>query len=557
MYKRTGFQILHAILGFIILLNILDFLEVLNPFWDYVKKIISWFLVGVLFYRLSPSNVLLGVKRRSLDFWFVAAAFSLTINDMVRYAVIMRENMILSAQYVGFFQEPGVAASVINVTEEAWNSLSILGLVPDAATRLFEYASQLTMSAPVLHVAFSYAGEQVTYAVAPIGLSGSLLTVYNSLFPLSGVIQAWGLLLGMLGLLAWALAALRVEIHEKSVLGLLGAGRARGKHVVARFVLLFLVAVFFFLFVFSLVMEWLAIAIDAPILMIALLTSVFLIIVRHERFSVRQWEEWVTHVGAEYVEPFMDLFTQRRTVLLGVSGLLVLHLLTEVLNYLLPFVLPMRDQLYLAQLGPGHDNIFSLIDFSGSLVQDGAVVLVAFANVIAWFGLLTIPGYIWYKLYRLRTEDHPRHHPSFSPFSLGLFSASLLIMLLAPMIWFKKLSESGLVGVDFYTQPYASPLSPVMIVLWGLAIFVLVFFSAQFGMRRYMYLIPLLSSVLFMGVYAYVFFLSSFEYYLLAGLSAFSIGAFGLGAIFSLFLLYTAAFYASGYVLFIYEIVRD
>lgn len=554
MYKRTGFQILHLVLLFIIVLNILDFFEVLNPFWDYVKKVVSWFLVGLLFYRLSVTKLFVGVKSRLLDLWFVLAAFALTVNDMLQYAEVSRERMLLAVtEYVAFFQESGPVAAVVNVTEGVWNSMN-LGIVPSVLEYGIEYVGALTMNNPVVYLSFSYLGAESTYGLAPVGLSGSMLTVYNSLVPLTPVIASWGLLIGMLGMLAWSLLALRLPVQPGSFLVLIEG--ARGK-VVYRFFLLFFIATFFFLFVFSLVSEWLAIAIDAPILMFAIIGS-FLVIVRaHKKFSFGAWEEWVTHVGAEYVEPFMQLFTQKRTLLLGISGLLVLHLVTEVFHYLLPFILPLRDPLYMAQLGPGHDNLFFLVasNLSGSLFVDAAMFFVAAANVIAWFCLLTMPAYIWYKIYRLRSEDHERHHPHFSPFVLGLFSACLVMLLWSRMIWFKRLSIEGLVGVDFTTSLYAS--NPVPLVLVGLGVFVVVFLLAQFGLRNFLYVIPLLSSVIFMGVYAYLFFLSSFENYLLAGLNAFAASSYGLGLVFFLFLLYTAVFYASGYLLFLYEIVRD
>jgi len=404
------------------------------------------------------------------------------------------------------------------------------------------------MSTQTVYFAVSHGSEQLVYAMTPLGLNGTILSMYNSLMPHIPYWEQTGLMIGVIGLLIIAaLSALIIPIEQKSFLGLVDNGPAQGLgRVLARFVLVFLAFMFFFLFVFSLVAEWLAIAIDAPILMIAIVASFVLAHLHRVSFDFTKWEEFVTGFGD--VSSFVELFHSKRTVLLGLSGILVLHVMAEILVYLLPFALPLRDQLYLSQLGPGHDNLFTLV----SSVPE---VIVAVLNLVAWFCLLAIPGYIWYKIYCLRGEDHARHYPRFSPWFLGLFTGSLAVMLMTRMIWFRQIEGGSLIGVDFYTQSLAVPgMQPVLI---GLGLGILVFVLAQFSIRPFLYLIPRSASILFLGVYSFLFFMSSAMQYFILMMITFSSEAYFASLAFLLFLLFSLFFYMPVFLLFVYEIFRD
>lgn len=547
------------------MLNILDFLELLDPFWDYVKKIVSWTLVGYLFWHLSPTRVLFGHRRKWLDLSVIFACFAMILNDLLQYFTIMRGVMVAKAyEYLVFSPAPAGAVAdvaVRSVSESAWNSLA-LSFIPDVSARLMELAPFLTMSREYATVLFERSGQEILFSAYPQGLNGALLQFYNSVVPLANIIQEYALLFGVALLLLIAVfVTLRLPIKRKSFVGLLDEGEARGKGIPLRFIVVFLALLFFSLFVFNLVMEWLAVAIDAPILMVALAVSV-LLLTHHAHFSVGAWADWVTSFGTNFIEPFTRLFYRRSTVLLGVSGLLVLHLLTEIGNFLLPFVAPMRDSLYLSQLGPGHDNVFALAihEFSGSLFADTSLVLVTALVVLAWFLLLAMPGYIWYKIFRLRHENNARHHPRFAPWLLALYYASLPIAFLVPLITFRRLEHTGLVGVDFFTRSFSASgalVSAQQALLLALIIFVVVFVLGQFSIRRFLYVVPLLASIVFMGFYVFYFFMSSFAYYLYAGLGAFVLGSPVLGVVLFLFLFLTIVFYISGYCFFLYEIIRD
>jgi len=69
MEKRGVEQrIEEIILLFIILLNIMDFLEILPGDLDYAKKIISWSALGYLLYKASLTRIFFNNKHKFVDF---------------------------------------------------------------------------------------------------------------------------------------------------------------------------------------------------------------------------------------------------------------------------------------------------------------------------------------------------------------------------------------------------------------------------------------------------------------------------------------------------------
>ena len=59
--------------------GILDFLNFLNDDFDFLKKIISWFLITILFYKISPSKIFFGIRKKSTDFFLIFGFFLTSI----------------------------------------------------------------------------------------------------------------------------------------------------------------------------------------------------------------------------------------------------------------------------------------------------------------------------------------------------------------------------------------------------------------------------------------------------------------------------------------------
>ena len=93
-------------------------------------------------------------------------------------------------------------------------------------------------------------------------------------------------------------------------------------------------------------MEWLAVAIDAPLAVIGIFSYLFFIIKHHEKFHVDSFLFKMGNFGEEFYERFIDMFHSRSGIILGISGMLVLHLFTDALSFIVPYIFVFRDILY-------------------------------------------------------------------------------------------------------------------------------------------------------------------------------------------------------------------
>ena len=85
-------------------------------------------------------------------------------------------------------------------------------------------------------------------------------------------------------------------------------------------------------------MEWLAIAVDAPLLMVAIFVYILVVLIG-KRFSTEGLLYRIAAVGEQFYNNFVHLFQRKETILLGISGMLVLHLVTDIANFIVPLLI--------------------------------------------------------------------------------------------------------------------------------------------------------------------------------------------------------------------------
>src|SRR3989344_5730398 len=143
------------LLFLIIILNILDFTELLPPEYDFIKKIISWTCLGYLLYKSSLTNIFFGEKIPKIGFLLVLAYFCLIV-----------KNLIVFAQSV--IDETGEFTYSLNVTETGFQ------IVQKTEGFLTGFYSSLINNGPLIEQIFFYIGISILIflAIAPfiIGL---------------------------------------------------------------------------------------------------------------------------------------------------------------------------------------------------------------------------------------------------------------------------------------------------------------------------------------------------------------------------------------------------
>ncbi|MCK4521948.1 MAG: hypothetical protein KAU20_05205, partial [Nanoarchaeota archaeon] len=323
-----------------------------------------------------------------------------------------------------------------------------------------------------------------------------------------------------------------------------------------RVIVTFLVLSFFFIVVFNLVMEWLAIAVDASLLVVAFFFYMFTMFRTHyKKLHPESFLYKVGDVGENFYEDFIGLFHSKERIFLGISGLLVLHLLTDVANFIIPYLAGFRDILYFGHLGAGHDPIYLLFLKDAALVptllQKACISWIYIFNIFGMLFLLILPAYIWYKLYK-RTGFFVSNK------KLCIFFISVTIFIMAPVFKIKEMAAEGLVGVDIITHQLPPNISPPLIALSTLLIGALVYFlSFNHYLKERLMVLGIILIDLFFAAYIFYFFKSTASYYietikfLIYNLKYF------IAFYFILFFIIMALFYMAGLIIFLLETKKE
>lgn len=305
-----------VILASIIILNIFDAFEILPPDLDYIKKIISWSALAVMFAETRLDRVLAGTKDLRANYLLIGGFFLLTLKNLTGYA---------------------------------------MSVIHESSTFLYNF--------------------------------------YSALIQYATQIEYLGILFGVSLLLAACARLATKGIHRPSM-GYALLQRPLKKFFPS-FLLLFGLSIIFFIGVFNVAMEWLAIAIDAPLLMVGL--ALFILhLFRSHKF---QWKNSLLSkfgsFGISLYEKVILSLERRRQLYQVAAAVLVLHGVTDSLIFLWPAIFGVGDQLYLASLPGVHPSFWQLL--SGPILNQGAQIITYLANIFALGFILCFPTMLWFE----------------------------------------------------------------------------------------------------------------------------------------------------------------
>lgn len=390
----------------------------------------------------------------------------------------------------------------------------------------------------------------VSYAINVRGSGSDLLfPLYSALIAHAGLIELIGLYIGLFLLLVVAIRfTLLVPIKKPSVMSLLhkpgpvprSFGPFFGRVATTYFVLLA-----FFIVVFNLIMEWLAVAIDAPLLMIGLATYIFFVIKHKEKFSPDSFLFRFGDFGSSFYKDVIRHFMFKKTIFRAIGGILVLHVLTDALNFLWPFVFNTTSNYYFGLFAAQHLSavqIFALDSVGMALSSQVLLGVALVGNIFGMLFLLGFPGLMWYLVYKNRP-----FHPTRG--LLGLIFFSLFSLLLTPAFTLRPIKSLILTGVDIAGQSAVSnawlPLEWGVFVAATVSVIIIVL-SSRLRIERFFMQLLIHVSQLFFTVYIAMFFFSVARYYVIT-IGLLGVAGKGLIAlIFALFLAINGVFYIFG-----------
>lgn len=306
-------------------------------------------------------------------------------------------------------------------------------------------------------------------------------------------------------------------------------GKVKGIKILSRFIFVHLILLGFFIIIFNLMMEWLAIAVDSLLIVVTLITVIFLIVKHHKKFTARKFMEETAESSEKFYEKFIDLFHYKKTIYLGISGMLVLHALTEVGSFIVPYVLGVRNPVYFGNsiMAINHNPLFfSIVENIEPLFQlqtNGFSAILKFQvayvyimNIIAIIALFIIPALIWYNYFKNKNVPVKDVIPfSFgkgkikSSITVGLLLSSFYIFFTRPVFILKPfLGGEDLMGVDILTK--AISMNNIAFICITSIIIFFIAFGINFYKKEFANFSILPISYLFFINYIYMFANSAF-----------------------------------------------
>jgi hypothetical protein len=433
--------------------------------------------------------------------------------------------------------------------------------VPRASEIAVQLAPHFSTSRMDLNVLLIDGARQAAVVATPGTLDGTMLMFYNTVVDNAAMLQTWSLIIGFAILfLVSFFASYTIPVRQPSVLSVL---HEEGKPHLLRPFWVLLLLVGFFVMVFNLLFEWMTITNDAPLLVLGGMT-LFVLYIVHHTFRFDSFIEHIGAIGGDFYGKVTHLFMAQRTILLGISGFLVLHLITDIGNFIAPSLFGWYTTLYQTQAPGSHDTVVSMVMSSlGTSTSQNALIIAAYVLSIAGILLLlALPAIIWCKIFKMRTSEG-QHLPDWSKWQIGLSLAAVTVYFLVPVFTFSSLGGGDLIGVNITSNPIAAADVPrVMMALGiGFGIFVLCVVLGMINdyVRRVLMLGPFGVTIVFFAIYIYHYFSSSFVYFsqllveiLREGIASYAV----LPMLFAIFG-FTVFFFIAGFFSFLYEIWRD
>ncbi|MBN1175288.1 hypothetical protein JXA48_01455 [Candidatus Woesearchaeota archaeon] len=397
--------------------------------------------------------------------------------------------------------------------------------------------------------------DLVSYAMSSVNDASSFLVpFFNALIKNQSSIEIFGIYAGMLLILAVSInMILKHPIRGPSVMHIIhedGPIPNNFKDFFHRLLTSFAVLVAFYLIVFNLVMEWLAIAIDAPLLMIALGTYIFFIIKHREKFNSRSFLSKFGDFGSSFYEDVIKHFTYKKTILRALFAMLVLHIATESLHFIWPYVFGVADSLYFGLLSSPHLSMFQVfaLDSIATDFLGNALLFVTIAgNIIAILFLLLAPGYLWYLIYKNKKF-------TLSKMQIGILISSLLMFILSPAFKIRPLTNEALIGVNIsghsIVQNSIIGIPATVLIALSVGLICALLSTDISKEKKIMRLITIVTQIFF-TIYIALFTYSISNYYIQSIIYLSTIKKYVLLIIFALFFIITVLFYLFGTIGFI------
>ena len=340
----------------------------------------------------------------------------------------------------------------------------------------------------------------------------STITVY--LTENINIVILAGIVIILILSLLWAAFA---NIKKPSLMAILKQ-EGRPKNIVQialRFILIALILLAFDYIAFKPFVEWVDLAIDAPLLMVALCIFIYLALKHHKKLTVEKVMEEPLEEEDTLYKKFFEEFEFKKKIVFGVSGLLALNALVDAFVFLLP------NDFYLESISiAGHIPVTAYIIKELPLMAFIPKIAMLYAyilNTIFMFSILTLPMLIWYMMATGRKLV-------FKKWPIALFFSSFIAYMLMPVYKMGQLTAEKVIGADIQTRSILysdffinkfipNPIALTVVVSLSLSALLFVYLFYKRWSRLFSIAMVSIASVFF-GMHVY-FYISSTWFYAL------------------------------------------
>lgn len=384
---------------------------------------------------------------------------------------------------------------------------------------------------------------------------------FSNNLPLTNLISIY---IGIIGLFLISIyLTKRIDISHPSLLYALYQKNINSSLI--KFLSIFVLLLAFYYFVYNMILEWLEFTLDDPVVAAGIVFYIYSISKRYERFHANNFIFKIGDFSAKWYSRFVSLFHYKKTLPLAISGLLILHAVSDlgVFAYSLTFS---KENFYLEVIGKEHKPFLDL--FLEDIEKMPSSIILPlffdyFLNALSLIIFLLIPIVVWARMFS-RKEMH------FNRVWLFFIFSSIIAYILLPGYVMQPLSEKTTRGVDinsvsllesksildgFFADKTAVIIAVAAIsVIFGLLAYVL---SSNSRIKKELYAASILFGLAFFAVYLFYFFSSLLAYFYGNIFNAVFTPHFLIGVVFSIFLILAVIFYIFGYLFFVYEIIME
>jgi hypothetical protein len=306
----------------------------------------------------------------------------------------------------------------------------------------------------------------------------------------------------------------------------------------------FIVSILFFVGVFNLVMEWLAIAIDDPLLMIGIATYFFFVIKHKNKFSINSFLNKFGSFGEKFYKNLLEHLKYKRGLILIVGGILTLHMFTDLFNFIWAYLFNLFEPFYHSLINTDKISILELYfqnTTNTTFIYTLIISIIYFFNIIAIIFLLGYSTYLWYTIYKNK-KIHKNKYVSLS------LIISIIISTIYPLFHLKLIGDNGLYGLKLIPSLIfvETIYFPLIILICSIMLFFVIKIIKNKIFLNYFDKFLIITSQIYFIYYISLFFYSLCTYYFITIMHLIEMQNFILFIFFTLLFTSTILFYFVG-----------